>query len=241
VSYSRIFDIVNTSYELNIDDQSLINLMKSQTEFVLKPFSLPTVNHGNVSMDMTQISRIAFRMDGTATNIPSNTFQYCSNLIGAMIFPDGINTIGDNVMTLGFMYNESIHFPKNLFQIGNSFFALTTQNIPVTRSLSPIDTPTLRDSASGSYNKPIYLPDGLAAIGNNFFYDSLSYNSSLRLPSTLNIIGDNFLHAPVKSGTFNQPFEIPQSVTVIGSGFLTEQVQMRSRIYVPGRTSKPIA
>jgi hypothetical protein len=28
---------------------------------------------------------------------------------------------------------------------------------------------------------------------------------------------------------------------VIGSGFLTEQVQMRSRIYVPGRTSKPIA
>jgi hypothetical protein len=199
-------------YELNIDDQALINSMRADVEFVIQTFAFPTLNNGTVYMRMSDITDIIFRMDGTAANIPNNTFQYCSSLTGAMIFPDGINLIGDNVMTHAMAYNESIHFPNSLMLIGNAFFAIINSPIPESRSVSPFDTPTLREVVPMYYNKPIYLPEGLKTITNNFFYNVETYNSSLHFPSTLTFIGDNFLRAPDGDGTFNQPFEIPRNV-----------------------------
>jgi hypothetical protein len=113
VTYSKIARTNGMVYELDIDDQALLNLATTSS------FALPTLNNGNVPITIGEISGVAFRMDGTATNAPMRSFMSCSSLVDPLIFPDGITTTGQLAMSGIYKYNESTHFPRNLTSIGD--------------------------------------------------------------------------------------------------------------------------
>lgn len=177
-------------------------------------------------------------------------FQHCSNLIGDLIIPDGVELIR------GYCFEDcrgltgKLHLPEKLKRIGNYAFSDChglSGSLEIPRGITNIPSrafwdcdfdgqlllhdgiTTIESGAFGEnrFKGELILPKYLQTISNEAFYKN-NFSGALNLPKTLLSIGD---HAFSCNGRIKGIVDIPEGVVSIGEGAFSECASLEGLIF----------
>lgn len=189
------------------------------------------------------------------TAIPNNFLNGFPSLFQGSfsIFPDGVITIGNSVLTGCSAFNQPVVFPNSLTTIGSYVLracASFNSDITFSTNLKTIKSHFLENCAS--FNKPINLPEGLTSVGGilvgcrtfnqpvafpnsvtslgDFLQNCPAFNSNITLPSNLQSLGSNFLY---NCPSFNKPITLPSGLKTIAGDFMVNCASFNQSITLP--------
>lgn len=185
---------------------------------------------GSDTFYFDEIVGVQFGSSFGLTQINDSFLRFATNLNQPVVFPTGITSIGSNLLSNCYGFNQIVTIPE-LTSIPNSFLdscKCFNQPLPIPNTVTSIGSNFL--NGCYSFNQPLTIPSGVTSIGAQFLYNCQSFNNNLSLPSTVTGIGNGFLYG---CAAFNQSLTIPSGVTSIDNTFLNNCTAFSQPLAIP--------
>lgn len=167
----------------------------------------------------------AIRFPNGLRSIGNDAFRYCGQLTGSLVFPESLETIGQNAFE-GTDFRGDLVIPRNIKSIPSHTFcnAGFDGRLDLPEGIAEVGESAFSDT---QFQGELKLPDSLHTIGEAAFYNT-GFAGPLKLPAALNNLGDSAFQGICFSGDL----VIPEGIREIPSFVFadSEHIQQYERV-----------